>query len=91
MNYELIIKDYMINEIIGKSRFEAANIVLTEDTYILNENLINSIDFIKLITYIEDKFNIDLIDENFNINNFRTLKDLFTIVNNRLDSKESLT
>lgn len=43
---------------------------IQEDTQLIEENMLDSLGIVSLLTFIETTFGIDLADDDFDINNF---------------------
>lgn len=56
-----------------------------EHGYQLLENgLIDSLTIVQLISFLEEKFNIDLVDSDFDISNFNTIESMVSFVEGKM-------
>ncbi|MGD2084796.1 MAG: acyl carrier protein [Candidatus Aminicenantes bacterium] len=53
---------------------------IRDDKPLIQEGLIDSIGIMKLITFLTEKFKVELNDEDFNMDNFETLNNITTLV-----------
>jgi len=69
MDIEKIIKEYIISEIMHKKSKSS----LKNDESLLEKGIIDSVGLLHLITFIEERFNIQILDEEVIPGNFETL------------------
>lgn len=76
-----ILKTYIKEEILlGDTTFE-----INDDTALINDNIVDSINLMKLISFIEQKFNVTFTQEDYSVDNFNTIE---SIVNMYLKKRE---
>ena len=59
---------------------------ISEDT-LISENIINSVNYVKLIVKIEEEFDIEIPDEYLDISQFETLKDFSDFIQKIIDKQ----
>lgn len=60
----------ILNEIIDYLSKVLTAEKIQEDTQLIEENMLDSLGIVSLLTFIETTFGIDLADDDFDINNF---------------------
>ena len=64
-----LISTYITQEL----AYDQPGLVLTDDFELVGQGMIDSMDLLRLITFIEQKFNINLTPEDMQFENFATL------------------
>lgn len=73
------LKNYIIEDILlGDRSFE-----INDDTTLINDNIIDSINLMKLISFIEKKMNITYDHNDFSVDNFNTINDIVDLINKK--------
>jgi acyl carrier protein len=71
-----IIKTFVINEFLpGSPASELAN-----DHDLLNDGVIDSLGVLKLIAWVEDRFDVEIGDNDLDPNNFRSVDSIDTFI-----------
>jgi acyl carrier protein len=78
-NRQEIVKDYVTRELADDGK----DTELKEGENLLANGIMDSLGILKLVSFIEQKFDIRVPDEDVTVQNFRTLKDIA----NYLESK----
>jgi len=74
-----ILKNYIIEDILlGDRSFE-----INDDTELVNDNIIDSINLMKLISFIEKKMNITYNHDDYSVDNFNTINDIVELINKK--------
>jgi acyl carrier protein len=71
-NAKQIVKDYVSRELADESKQTA----LKEEENLLANGIIDSLGILKLVSFIEQEFDIRVPDEDVTVQNFRSLKDI---------------
>jgi acyl carrier protein len=67
-----VIRHYLREEL----HSEDGRVEVREDDNLLANGIIDSLGVLKLVSFIEHQFNVQIPDEDVTINNFRCLKDI---------------
>jgi methoxymalonate biosynthesis acyl carrier protein len=62
---------------------KSKDVVLTDDRHLIRDGLINSIDVMRLITFMTERFGLTLKEDDFNLENFETLASIYALVEKR--------
>ena len=74
-----ILKNYIMEDILlGDRSFE-----INDDTALVNDNIIDSINLMKLISFIEKKMNITYNHDDYSVDNFNTINDIVELINKK--------
>jgi acyl carrier protein len=74
-----ILKNYIMEDILlGDRSFE-----IDDDTALVNDNIIDSINLMKLISFIEKKMNITYDHDDYSVDNFNTINDIVELINKK--------
>ena len=60
---------------------------LEDDQSLFESDIIDSLGVIKLLTYIENKFNVHIDIGEITLDNFSTIKDIAEMIKNKLNKK----
>ncbi len=71
-----IIKHYLMEEVI--SNF----VNLDTDEQLLESGLVDSVSLMKVISFIEEKFNIEIREDDLTPDNFKTINNMVAMLNN---------
>lgn len=71
-NAKEIVKDYVSRELADESK----QTTLKEEENLLANGIIDSLGILKLVSFIEQEFDIQVPDEDVTVQNFRSLKDI---------------
>lgn len=78
-NSNSILKNYIIEDILlGDHSFE-----INDDTELINDNIIDSINLMKLISFIEKKMCITYDFDDYSVENFNTINDIVSLINKK--------
>lgn len=73
------LKNYIVEDILlGDRSFE-----INDDTELINDNIIDSINLMKLISFIENKMHITYDRDDYSVNNFNTINDIVDLIKKR--------
>lgn len=73
------LKNYIVEDILlGDRSFE-----INDDTELINDNIIDSINLMKLISFIENKMHITYDRNDYSVNNFNTINDIVDLIKKR--------
>jgi acyl carrier protein len=78
-NPKEIVKDYVSRELAD----DGQGTDLKEEENLLTNGIMDSLGILKLVTFIEQKFDIHVPDEDVTVQNFRTLKDIANYLENK--------
>jgi acyl carrier protein len=67
-----VLKNYIHDELLNENN----SVAVKEDDNLLANGIIDSLGVLKLVSFIENQFSIEIPDEDVTINNFRCLKDI---------------
>jgi acyl carrier protein len=81
MNTEQEIRNYIIDRMLFDN-----NMRLDEDVSFQKSGIFDSVGFLELITFIEEKFDIKISDRELNPENFDTLRKVSCFVENKMKS-----
>jgi len=76
MDIEKIIKEYIISEIMHEKGMST----LKKDENLLEKGIIDSVGLLHLITFIEERFNIQIPDEEVIPENFENLNKIASLI-----------
>jgi len=76
-NYKEVIKNYLCSDIL-KGLNDAGSI--QDDRMLIKDGLLDSIGIMRLITFLGEKFNFELSEEDFKMENFETINDINKLV-----------
>jgi acyl carrier protein len=62
---------------------KSKDVVLTDDRHLIRDGLINSIDVMRLITFMTERFGATLEEDDYNLENFETLASIHALVEKR--------
>jgi acyl carrier protein len=62
---------------------KSKDVVLTDDRHLIRDGLINSIDVMRLITFMTERFGATLEEYDYNLENFETLASIHALVEKR--------
>jgi methoxymalonate biosynthesis acyl carrier protein len=85
MDIKETIKAFIYNEILDSQENKA--IQLTDDKELLNSNLLNSLGVVKLMGFIEEKFNIDVVDENIDLKDFESITAVCNLISRKMNNQ----
>ena len=71
-NQKEIVKDYVSRELAAEGR----ETDLKEEENLLANGIVDSLGVLKLVSFIENEFNVQVPDEDVTVNNFRSLKSI---------------
>jgi acyl carrier protein len=75
-----VIKNYILEDLLlGDCSFE-----IDDDTALINDNIIDSINLMELISFIERTMNITYSQEDYSIDNFNTINAIVDLVNKKM-------
>ncbi len=77
------IREYLINELKEVSD-ESVDIKIEDEDNLLNGDILNSLGIVKFISFIEETFNVDVIDASIELEDFSTINSICTLIENRL-------
>lgn len=80
-----VLKTYLHEELNN----DGGPVEVQEDENLLANGIIDSLGVLKLVSFIEHKFNIEVPDEDVTINNFRCLKDIASYLEAKKQQKEA--
>lgn len=66
---EKILHDYIMQEI----AYDQPDLMLTSDIHLVEKGIVDSMDILRLINFIEEQFGFDLAPEDLMIENFSTI------------------
>lgn len=66
--------------LLGDRSFE-----INDDTALINDNIIDSINLMKLISFIEKKMNITYSHDDYSVDNFNTINDIVELINKKCE------
>ena len=69
MNIEDLIRKHILEEIL----FDRANVSLSNDDELLEKKIIDSMALVRLISFIEEHYEIEIEDEELKLENFKTI------------------
>jgi len=78
-NTKEIVKDYVSRELADEGKLTD----LKEEENLLANGIMDSLGILKLVSFIEQKFDIRVPDEDVTVQNFRTLKDIASYLDNK--------
>lgn len=78
------LKEYVKEKYLSKNNAER----LVDNTKLIDDGIIDSSAVLSLIMQIEDKYNIEFLDEELIPENFNTVNDLSNIIVEKLDKSE---
>lgn len=81
MTTQEILTRYVADELLASSN----GLALTADDNLLTSGLIDSLGIMRLITYIEEQFGVEVLPEDVTIDNFRTIN----VIAGYLQSRQS--
>jgi acyl carrier protein len=82
------VKDVLKNYLHEELDDNAAPVEVKEEDNLLANGIIDSLGVLKLVSFIEHQFNIEVPDEDVTINNFRSLKDIATYLETKKQQPE---
>lgn len=82
MQEKLILKKFIIEEIAGNNNFEEWN----DDDSLLAKGVIDSVNILQILAFIEEHFKIKLTDEELIPENFESINSLSILVYQKLSS-----
>ena len=68
-----------------QEEFHNESIKLTDDTDLLNEWFLYSVDILNMIMFVETKFEINISRGELRVENFKTISTLSKYINNKLN------
>ena len=82
MDVQLTIKQYIVTEIMH----ELDQNVLDNEAALIEGGIIDSMNLIKLVLFIEEKYGVAITDEELDMDNFMTVNALTKFVNKKIKS-----
>lgn len=79
-----IVKSYIDQEL----KDGTSEVEVKEEENLLANGIIDSLGVLKLVSFIEHKFNMQIPDEDVTVENFRSLKDIANYLETRKQQKE---
>lgn len=83
MDVQSTIKQYIVTEIMH----EMNPGVLDNDAALIEGGIIDSMNLIKLVAFLEERFRIKIGEEELDIDNFKTVNSLTDFINKKIVSK----
>ncbi len=74
-----IVKDYVSRELVDDGK----EVELKEEENLLANGIMDSLGILKLVSFIEQKFDVQVPDEDITVQNFRSLKDIASYLENK--------
>jgi acyl carrier protein len=62
----------------------SANVPLTDDTDLIGDGVLTSLQTVELVTYLDERFSIQIDDEEFVEENFRSIDTIARLVESKL-------
>jgi acyl carrier protein len=78
-NTQEIVKDYVSRELADDGK----DVELKEEENLLANGIMDSLGILKLVSFIEQKFDVQVPDEDITVQNFRSLKDIASYLENK--------
>jgi acyl carrier protein len=78
-NTQEIVKDYVSRELVDDGK----EVELKEEENLLANGIMDSLGILKLVSFIEQKFDVQVPDEDITVQNFRSLKDIASYLENK--------
>jgi acyl carrier protein len=72
-----------LHEYITKELLRSTDVVVSEDSRLIQDGLINSIGIMKLITLLSNRFGMQFEDDDYKLENFETLGTICRLVERR--------
>lgn len=82
------VKDVLKNYLHEELEDNAVPVEVQEEDNLLANGIIDSLGVLKLVSFIEHQFNIQVPDEDVTIKNFRSLKDIATYLETKKQQSE---
>ena len=81
-------KDYknLVKEYIEKELLNGQDIEITDDTSLIKGGVIDSIDIMRLITFLMEELNFDLANDDYTLENFDSLEKIFELLDKKVDN-----
>ena len=76
-----VLKNYITEDILLGDR----SFVINDDTALIDDNIIDSINLMKLISFIEKKMNITYDHDDYSVDNFNTINDIADLINKKCE------
>lgn len=77
------IREYLINELKEVSD-GSVDIKIQDEDNLLNGDILNSLGIVKFISFIEETFNVDVIDASIELEDFSTINSICALIEKRL-------
>lgn len=77
------IREYLINELKEVSD-GSVDIKIQDGDNLLNGDILNSLGIVKFISFIEETFNVDVIDASIELEDFSTINSICALIEKRL-------
>jgi acyl carrier protein len=77
------IRDLIIREL----QWSGSPDVLTDDYPLLDKSVLDSLDILKLVSFLEDRFSIDVDDEDLVPDHFETISNIARFVERKTNSR----
>lgn len=78
-NTQEIVKDYVSRELVDDGK----EVEIKEEENLLANGIMDSLGILKLVSFIEQKFDVQVPDEDITVQNFRSLKDIASYLENK--------
>ena len=83
MDVQSTLKEYIVTVFMH----ERNQSVLDSDTPLIEDGIIDSMGLMQLVHFIEDTFAIEIVEEDLDIDNFKTVNTLTAFINNKTTAK----
>ena len=77
------IRDFIVREL----RWSGSPDVLTDDYPLLDASVLDSLDILKLVAFLEDRFSIEMDDEDLVPEHFETISNICQFVESKTNSR----
>ncbi len=79
MDYRQEIRNFILSNLSNDDK----NIILTDDDNYFEKRFVNSLFAMKLVNFVEQKFEIEINNDDLDINNFSTVNNLVHLINKK--------
>lgn len=82
------VKDVLKNYLHTELHDDGASVEVREDDNLLANGIIDSLGVLKLVSFIEHQFKVEIPDEDVTVKNFRCLKDIASYLETKKQQEE---
>ncbi|MBR6403069.1 MAG: hypothetical protein IKS48_06765 [Eubacterium sp.] len=83
MEIKTVVKEYLLSEASAESK---ELLEKDENVDILGGNILDSLGIVKFLAFVEEQFDVDLVDSNIELDDFSSLSRLCNLIEQKIES-----